>query len=274
MSADSSGGYGGRRLQCSAASDRCGGDGQQAREAADWQRQQRRNRSRGSDGCGSCGGNGQQGRRPWQQQQHGSGGWCRRRWQRVGCGGGCCGDRFLLRKPLAPWFDSRSHCLGVVGPQPGLQSNPAISPGVITGNRMPQLRTLSGRLIGGDLNRGSRWVRTILLDISAHGRKVGMLSQGWLPSAEHFCWRWVGMGLKQTKKVDGHLVRKNKEPGWMATSSARTKSQSNRLTRRRCPCPSISIDNVPALRVYPSRSLEALGRLFRAKVILGRPRLG
>ena len=174
---------------------------------------------------------------------------------------------------LPPWFDPRSHCLGVVGPQPGSRGNPA-NPGVITGNRMPQLRTLSGRLIGGGLNRGSRWAGTILLDISAHGRKVGMLSQGWLPSAEHFCWRWVGMGLKQTKKVDGHLVRKNKEPGWMATSSARTKSQSNRLTRRRCPCPSISIDNVPALRVYPSRSLEALGRLFRAKVILGRPRLG
>jgi len=81
-------------------------------------------------------------------------------------------------------------------------------------------------------------------------------------------------GLKPTKKVVGHLVRKNKEPGWMATSSARTKSQSNRLTRRLCPCPSILIDNVPALRAYPSRSLEALGRLFRAKVILGRPRLG
>jgi hypothetical protein len=271
VSADSSGGYGGRRLQCSAASGRCGGDGQQAREAADWQRQQRRNRSRGSDGCGSCGGNGQQGGGRGSSSRMASvvG---RRRWPRGGCGGGCGGDR-LLRKPLAPWFDPRSHCLGVVGPQPGSRGNPA-NPGVITGNRMPQLRTLSGRLIGGDLNRGSRWVRTILLDISAHGRKVGMLSQGWLPSAEHFCWRWVGMGLKQTKKVDGHLVRKNKEPGWMATSSARTKSQSNRLTRRRCPCPSISIDNVPALRVYPSRSLEALGRLFRAKVILGRPRLG
>jgi hypothetical protein len=53
-----------------------------------------------------------------------------------------------------------------------------------------------------------------------------------------------------------------------------TKSQSNRPTRRRCPCPSISIDNVPALGAYPSRSLEALGRPFRAKVILGRPCLG
>ena len=167
----------------------------------------------------------------------------------------------------------RSHCLGVVGPQPGPQGNPA-SPGVITGNRMPQLWTLPGLLIGGGLYRGSRWAGAILLDTSAHGRKVGMLAQGWLPSAEHFCRRWVGMGLKQTKKVVGHLVRKNKEPGWMATSSARTKSQSNRPTRRRCPCPSISIDNVPALGAYPSRSLEALGRPFRAKVILGRPCLG
>jgi len=32
--------------------------------------------------------------------------------------------------------------------------------------------------------------------------------------------------------------------------------------------------DVPALRACPSYSLDALGRLFRAKVILGRPCLG
>jgi len=77
------------------------------------------------------------------QQNRGGGGWCWRGWQRRRMR-----RRQSARKPLAPWFDSRSHCLGVC-PQPGPQSNPAISPGVITGNRMPQLRALSGRLIGG-----------------------------------------------------------------------------------------------------------------------------
>ena len=71
-----------------------------------------------------------------------------------------------------------------------------------------------------------------------------------------------------------------KERGWMATSFARTKSQSNRHATvkivRRCPCPAIPIENVPALRASPRTawaSLEAVGRLFRAKVILWQKKL-
>jgi len=45
--------------------------------------------------------------------------------------------------------------------------------------------------------------------VPPHGRKVGTLSQGWLPSAAYLCGRCVGMGLKKKKMVDGYLVRKN-----------------------------------------------------------------
>ena len=79
------GGNGGSRRQRS-ASDSCGGDGQHGRWLTCGM-QRLSDGSGGTDleaayGCGGCGGNGQQGRRPWQQQQNGDGGWCRRRWQR------------------------------------------------------------------------------------------------------------------------------------------------------------------------------------------------
>jgi len=130
-----------------------------AREAADvrdaaTERQWRRNRSRGVAVATAMGS--KEGGRASSSRMAavvgGGGG---------GSGGGCGGDN-ELSKPLAPWFDSRSHCLGVVCPQPGPQSNHAISPGVITGNRMPQVRALSGRLSGGGLYRGSRWAGAVL----------------------------------------------------------------------------------------------------------------
>jgi len=65
--------------------------------------------------------------------------------------------------------------------------------------------------------------------------------------------------------VDGHLVRTDKEPVEPSYATTVPLPFSG---------PSISIDNVPALRAYPSRSLEALGRRCRAKVIPGRPCLG